>query len=172
MRQESWDLLRLLSTSSFLPWLCIGDFNDFLAANENRGKIVHPNWKLVGFQRAIEDCNMIDLGVEGYQYTWERARGTDRWVEERLDRAFAFEAWLQCFTRAKVYSLESSCSDHLPIFLDPSSAQYVTRNRRFQFENVWLHEADCSDVIRESWHSNPGNSIQNKILACGSALTE
>ncbi|KAH9684395.1 reverse transcriptase domain-containing protein [Citrus sinensis] len=100
-RRESWDLLRLLSSSSSLPWLCIGDFNDLLAANDKRGKIVHPNWKLVGFQKAIEDCNLIDLGVEGYQYTWERARGTDRWVEERLDRAFASEAWLQRFTRAK-----------------------------------------------------------------------
>ncbi|KAK9195743.1 hypothetical protein WN943_003868 [Citrus x changshan-huyou] len=171
-RRESWDLLRLLSSSSSLPWLCIGDFNDLLAANEKRGKIVHPNWKLVGFQRAIEDCNLIDLGVEGYQYTWERARGTDRWVEERLDRAFASEAWLQRFTKAKVYTLESSCSDHLPIFLDPSPGQYITRNRRFRFENVWLREVDCSEVIRESWHSNPGHSIQNKILACGSALTE
>ncbi|KAH9672066.1 reverse transcriptase domain-containing protein [Citrus sinensis] len=171
-RRESWDLLRLLSSSSSLPCLCIGDFNDLLAANEKRGKIVHPNWKFVGFQRAIEDCNLIDLGVEGYQYTWERARGTDRWVEERLDRAFTSEAWLQRFTKAKVYTLESSCSDHLPIFLDPSPGQYITRNRRFRFENVWLREVDCSEVIRESWHSNPGHSIQNKILACGSALTE
>lgn len=42
-RRESWNLFRLLSTSSSLPWLCIGDFNDLLAANEKRGKIIHPN---------------------------------------------------------------------------------------------------------------------------------
>ena len=126
----------------------------------------------MGFQRAIEDYNLIDLGVEGYQYTWERARGTDRWVEERLDKAFGSEAWMQCFTRAKVCTLESSYSDHLPIFLDPSPAQFITRNRHFRFENVWLREVDCSEVIRERWHSNPRHSIQNKILAYGSALTE
>ncbi|KAL9444583.1 hypothetical protein AB3S75_017718 [Citrus x aurantiifolia] len=93
-RRESWDLLRLLSGSSALPWVCIGDFNDLLAANEKRGRIAHPNWKLVGFQNAIADCQLIDLGVIGYQFTWERARGTDNWVEERLDRAFVSASWL------------------------------------------------------------------------------
>lgn len=35
-----------------------------------------------------------------------------------------------------------------------------------------MREADCSEVIRESWISSTGNYIQNKIKACGSALTE
>lgn len=65
-RKKSWDLLRLLATSSSLPWLCIGDFNDLLAVNEKRGSIAHPNWKLVGFQRATADCNLVDLGIDGY----------------------------------------------------------------------------------------------------------
>ena len=42
-RRESWDLLRLLAGSSELPWVCIGDFNDLLAATEKRGRIAHPN---------------------------------------------------------------------------------------------------------------------------------
>ncbi|KAH9697393.1 reverse transcriptase domain-containing protein [Citrus sinensis] len=144
-RRESWDLLRLLSTSSPLPWVCISDFNDLLAASEKRGNIVQPKWKLVGFQSAITDCNLVDLGMDGYQYTWERARGIVKWVEERLDQAFASEEWLQRFNRVKVISLESSCSDHLPILLDPNPIQPVPRHRRFRFENTWLREADCGD---------------------------
>ena len=62
-RRESWDLLRLLAGSFELPWVCIGDFNDLLAATEKRGRITHPNWKLMGFQSAIADCQLIDLGV-------------------------------------------------------------------------------------------------------------
>ena len=53
-RRESWDLLRLLSRKSALPWVCIGDFNDLLAVNEKRGRIAHPNWKLVGFQMSAD----------------------------------------------------------------------------------------------------------------------
>ena len=170
--RESWDLLRLLSTSSSLPWVCIGDFSDLLAANEKRGNMAQPKWKLVGFQSAIADCNLVDLSMDGYQYTWERARGTDKWVEERLDKAFASEEWFRRFNRAKVFSLKSSCSNHLPILLDFNPIQPVPRHRRFLFENTWLHEVDCGEVIQHSWLSSAGNSIQNKIMACGSALVE
>ncbi|XP_052288553.1 uncharacterized protein LOC127899255 [Citrus sinensis] len=135
-------------------------------------KVRYPNWKLVGFQRAITDCNLVDLGIDGYQFTWERARGTEKWVEEGLDRAFAYEEWIQRFNKVKVYSLDSSCSDHLPILLDPSPLQPISRHNQFRFENTWLCEADCSDVIRDSWRSYTGDFIQQRIMVCGSALME
>ncbi|KAH9666675.1 hypothetical protein KPL70_020731 [Citrus sinensis] len=42
-RRESWDLLRVLATSSSLAWVCLGDFNDILTANEKRDRRDHPN---------------------------------------------------------------------------------------------------------------------------------
>ena len=42
-RRESWNLLRTLSVVSSLLWVCIGDFNDLLAAHEKQGKHDHPN---------------------------------------------------------------------------------------------------------------------------------
>lgn len=72
----------------------------------------------------------------------------------------------------KVYSLDFSCSDHLPILLDPSPTLPISRHNRFRFENAWLHEADCSDVIQDSWSSYTGDSIQHRIMICGSALME
>ncbi|KAL9440617.1 hypothetical protein AB3S75_019313 [Citrus x aurantiifolia] len=153
-RQASWNLLRSLSNSSSLPWVCIGDFNDLLAANEKRGQHEHPRWKLKGFSKAIDDCGLADLRMEGYQFTWERARGTDNWVEERLDRAFATNSWFRQFHRARVCSLEAVGSDHLPILLDPNPQAYVYRYHCFRFENLWLREAGCSEVIRSSWVSS------------------
>lgn len=88
-----------------------------MTANEKRGRRDHPNWKLQGFRNAITDTGLIDLGMEGYQFTWERFRGTVEWVEERLDRAFASNDWCHLFHKEKVWSLESTCSDHLPFFL-------------------------------------------------------
>ena len=32
---------------------------------------------------------MTVIFMHGYPFTWERGRGTERWVEERLDRAVA-----------------------------------------------------------------------------------
>ena len=75
-RRDSWELLRSLSSVSSLPWICIGDFNDLLHISEKQGRCEHPNWKLNGFQATVSDSGLVDLGMDDYQYTWERFRGT------------------------------------------------------------------------------------------------
>ena len=111
--------------------MCLGDFNDLLVANEKRGRRGHPNWLFQGFKSAITDSGLIDLGMEGYQFTWERSRGRVDWVEEKLDRVFASADWIRQFRRAKVWSLESSCSDHLPIFMDSNPLGHIHKSKRF-----------------------------------------
>jgi hypothetical protein len=37
MRHRSWDCLRYLNTQSNLPWICAGDFNEVLEADEQFG---------------------------------------------------------------------------------------------------------------------------------------
>ena len=90
-RRESWSLLRSLALSSSLTWVCLGDFNDLLHSSEKREKHVHSNRKLHGFQEAVSDSRLFDLGIIGYQFTWERSWGTGGWVEEQLDRALAWK---------------------------------------------------------------------------------
>lgn len=46
-----------------------------------------------GFRAAIEDCNLSEIDLEGCQFTQEKSRGSIDWVLERLDRAFAYQAW-------------------------------------------------------------------------------
>ena len=36
-REDSWSLLRDLSHCCSLPWICIGDFNEILRAEEKQG---------------------------------------------------------------------------------------------------------------------------------------
>ena len=76
---------------------------------------MHPTWKLYGFQDVVADSELVDLGMEGYQFTWERFRGTTDWVEERLDRALATATWIRLFPKARVMCLEASYFDHLLI---------------------------------------------------------
>ena len=117
-RRESWNLLRSLASSSSLPWVCLGDFNYLLNSSEKRGTHAHPQWKLNNFRAIVSNSGLIDLGMDGHQFTWKRSRGTTAWVEECLDRALATPAWVHLFPRAKVLCLSNSSSDHLPIFLD------------------------------------------------------
>ncbi|MCI58947.1 endonuclease/exonuclease/phosphatase family protein, partial [Trifolium medium] len=74
---------------SALPWCIIGDFNDLLSQEDKQGRNPHPNWLCEGFRNAISDCDLIDIHLEGYPFTWIKSRGTSHVIEERLDRAFA-----------------------------------------------------------------------------------
>ena len=47
-RHLTWNLLRALSGNSFLPWCCMGDFNDITCMEEKRkGECLNPHglWK-------------------------------------------------------------------------------------------------------------------------------
>jgi hypothetical protein len=91
----------------------------------------------------------MDIHLEGYPFTWTKSGGTDRMIEERLDRALASSDWLAIFPNAKLRNIFSSHSDHSPILLHCSPA--VTRNFKhdFKFENSWLLEEDIGDVVHD-----------------------
>lgn len=170
-RRESWNLLRHIASFSTLPWVCLGDFNDLLDSSEKKGSRPHASWKIQGFRSAVVDARLSNLGMVGYQFTWERGRGTSKWVKERLDRVLTSSSWCDKFPNTRVQSLEANSSDHLPIFLDPAhNLSPASRNNRFRFENLWLREADCEQIVRGSWEDTTDFSIQQKLSACGVKL--
>lgn len=59
-----------------------------------------------GFQKAVEDCNLIDFGSKGYAFTWEKSRGMPKFVEERLDRVLATSTWMEIHRNAEVLNFE------------------------------------------------------------------
>ena len=164
-RRDSWNMLRNLSQSSSLPWCCIGDYNDLLLQIEKRGRLCHPDGLLQGFREAVEDSGLQDLGMRGYPYTWEKSGGTLDWAVERLDRAMVSQAWY-------LKNFEASSSDHLPIFLNPRQQQRRPRQQRFQFENMWLAEPECGDVIKHSWQTSLSDTVQIRLQNCGCALVD
>ncbi|XP_073119607.1 uncharacterized protein [Henckelia pumila] len=168
-RSQSWNMLRVLSQRSALPWCCIGDFNDLLCHSEKRGRIPHPINLINGFREAVNDSGLIDLGMKGHWFTWERSRGSDMFVEERLDRAMANSSWMNAFKTAEVSNLEVISSDHSAIFLNIDS-KIIARKRRFRFENAWLLESECKAVVHHSWKICEGGDIQHRIASCGNHL--
>lgn len=49
MRKNSWYLLRFLRAQLGVPWLCVGDFNEVLEANEHFGINEREQWQMDGF---------------------------------------------------------------------------------------------------------------------------
>lgn len=150
--------------------MVLGDFNDLLRSSEKKGINVHPNWLLKGFRDTVFDCGLSDLPMEGYPFTWERGRGTSRWVQERLDRVFVNEDWRGKFAVHKVQNLVAPTSDHSAIFLQLSTWRPVPCGYHFRFENSWLREDRCSYIVATCWEQNKLKTFTKKIRCSGQEL--
>ncbi|XP_031107562.1 uncharacterized protein LOC116012214 [Ipomoea triloba] len=169
-RQQSWDLLRSLHSKSDLPWLVAGDFNDIAAQCEKRGLHSHPVALIEGFNNMLEDCGLFDLGMSGRKFTWERGKGTDSWVEERLDRAVAGADWCSLFPQATVSNHDVITSDHTAIFIEIDGPAIVRQKRRFMFENAWIKESGCKDIVLRAWTASVGEPLPRRLEHCGDSL--
>ncbi|XVE74693.1 hypothetical protein DITRI_Ditri12bG0037900 [Diplodiscus trichospermus] len=148
----------------------MGDFNDHLSPLDKRGGVAQLRWLLNGFREVVEDCGLHDLGWIGYRFTWERGRGTYRWVQERLDMGLGNHDWCRMFPDTRLFNLVSATSDHAPIFLHVQKRVYQRRSKSFKFENAWLRESKCKNVVVRSWENNVGFSVQERLFMCGKDL--
>ncbi|XP_074336591.1 uncharacterized protein LOC141673749 [Apium graveolens] len=171
-RKKTWDLLQNLARDSNLPWCVIGDLNNVVTQDDKKGVADYPNWLIEGFNQALMDTGLRDIDLIGHQFTWERGRGTDEWMEVCIDRAFILQDWLDVFTLAKLHNLEdsSTSSDHSPILLEPIPVVHMYVRRSFYFENAWLSEPMCAQIVRDNWTGYQNMGVLDKIRICGEKL--
>lgn len=170
MRKRTWVLLRNLSRDANLPWCVVGDINNITSQYETRGGANYPRCLIDGFNETIAEVGLIDMDLVGHPFTWERGRGTTTWIETRLDRVLTSKDWLDVFPLAKLYNLEGSSSDHSAIFLEPKVTNSGNKRTRFRFENAWLTEPLCYQLVKDSWTDDRNSNIMEKIWVCGERL--
>ena len=86
-----------------LPWLCCGDFNEILFNYEKEGGPPRVQRCMEDFRKALEDCDLHDLGFTGDPFTWRNNHHVAAsYKRERLDRAVAISAWRNNFPLVKV----------------------------------------------------------------------
>ncbi|KEH37985.1 endonuclease/exonuclease/phosphatase family protein [Medicago truncatula] len=169
--RESWNLLRHISNLSQLPWCIVGDFNDILATNEKKGRSDRQPWLIQGFRQAVMDAGLADIHMDDYAFTWFKSLGTDRAVEEKLDRAMANDSWFDKFQIAKLECLTTTSSDHYPLLLDcapqPST---IGGQRRFRFckclgygERPLVHKLNQCALDLSKWRKNVNQNTRQEI---------
>lgn len=132
---------------SQLPWCVIGDFNDILSPDEKRGRVEHPHWLMRGFREVVNSCNLSDVALEGYLFTWARSKESFRGVEERFDRAMVSPSWNDLFPEARLFNLIAPISDNNPIVLHCKVISKPSIHKCFKFENAWLVEPELDNIV-------------------------
>ena len=110
------------------------------------------------------ECHTNDVPMHGYQFTWERGRGTLDSVEEKLDKAtMASREWHRKFQGAFVLNNEDApASDHYALILC-TKKRVDLRKHSFRFENAWTRDEDCRNLISESWNQLSTSDAQERI---------
>jgi hypothetical protein len=150
LRHRSWDLLKLLNERCDLPWLCAGDFNEVLHANEQIGGQGRSERQIEGFRDAVADCGFVDLGYIGLPYTWDNRQPTATNIKCRLDRGLANASFLQIFQTVKVWHIQTAKSDHCCLVLEcwqQSVLNWRRRKRGFRYENMWQRDPTYQHMV-------------------------
>lgn len=112
-----------------------------------------------GFREVVNDCNLTDIVLEGYPFTWWKSRGSNRAVEERLDRAMVSTSRGQLFPEARLLNLIAPISDHSPILPQCEVKNFFPPRKCFKFENAWLLEPDMDNMVHRGWQHGQGRDV-------------
>ena len=139
----AWDLIWVLRGHHTLPWLCGGDFNELLQAEEKWGRVARSDSQMSAFRRVVDECGFVDLGFVGSPYTWWNKQTGPARVLERLDRCLATADWFLKFPTSRVTHLHSVFSNHRTLWVELYLSGCKTRpsKKRFRFEEMWtMHQ--------------------------------
>ena len=133
---------------------------------------------MMEFRAALLHFGLVDLGFQGNIFTWNNGRPGDAFVQERLDRACANSEWRSLFSHAKVFHIQSSYSDHNPIFINIFVPNQICRKKKKiprRFEEKWAYHEGCEAIIRAAWEAESGAGspiyrLFEKIRRCRQAL--
>lgn len=126
------------------------------------------------FRNVIDECGFLDLSFVGSPYTWQKHFADGHSIWERLNRGIATNEWLMKFPRTRIHHLTSDSTDHCPLWIVPEGLEVTCPNKPFLFEEMWLLDPGCSNMVEAVWSSNdlenPSVKVVRKIEKCGKEL--
>ncbi|XP_058763625.1 uncharacterized protein LOC131637081 [Vicia villosa] len=166
-KRRTWRLLQEERRSYGDRFLCFGDLNDILFEGEKQGGIPRSLRQFSWGRQSISNCGLIDLGFEGYPFTWTNGRKGEENRQCRLDRCLASEGYINRFSPIKVSHLEGYGSDHVAVRIileDEMRGSARKRQHIFRFKEVWSRDPKCENMVGRLC-KNPGVCILNKFEA-------
>ena len=134
---ELWTNLMNLQGRVTCHWALLGDFNEVLLSSKVEGGQFNAA-RAVVFSAMLEQCNLVDLGSVGGQFTWFRCCEGRSSISKWLDRGVGDSAWWVAFPKAVVEHLCRIHSDHNPFFLRCGRVVPRISNRPFRYKLLGL----------------------------------
>lgn len=139
------------------PWICIGDFNETLQANEQEGGNPKSTRQMERFHDIMEKCRFNDLGYSGNKYTWFTTKGGG--IKVQLDGALATQGWIDLFPHFRLQHLNKTYSDHVSVLLTWEGNKLQRGRKQFHYEEAWNMLDDYPEVVRNGWEVNVDGSL-------------
>nr|GMD80243.1 uncharacterized protein LOC109167502 [Ipomoea batatas] len=74
------------------------------------------------------------------------------------------------WARARASSITVPRSDHLSLHLQILPPPIPNPRSQFRFENLWLREYLCREVMLESWARTQGLPLMDRLGRCGKSI--
>ena len=146
-RHKTWDMLKFIKSSSHLPWVCVGDFNEVLHQTEHVGVNDRSFSQIASFREMVDVCGFHDLGFKGRSWTFEKKIAGGSFCRVHLDRALATPDWSSRIQTVSVHHLSAAASDHIPILLQWHRKRAQRwRKGRFRYEVMLETHAEFSVI--------------------------
>uniref|UniRef100_A0A2N9EUU7 Reverse transcriptase domain-containing protein n=1 Tax=Fagus sylvatica TaxID=28930 RepID=A0A2N9EUU7_FAGSY len=155
-RSLMWEELAGIASWWEVPWCVGGDFNIVRYPSERVGATdFSPSMR--EFTDFIFSMGLLDLPMDGGNFTWSNARS-----KSRLDRFLCSPLLADHFSRIAQRRLPRLLSDHFPILLSCGFMQ--KRRSPFRFENMWLRSEGFHNRVQQWWNSYLYNGSPSYIL--------
>ena len=126
------------------------------------------------FRDVLDEWGFLDLGFMGSRFTWSKHFADGHSIWERLDRGVANANWFLTFPSTILHHLQCTSSNHLPLYINLSGLEFPPR-KVFRFEEMWLSDVRCAEMVEASWSSysygHGDDAIIKKVEQCGKYLT-
>lgn len=148
----------------------IGDFNEIIAPNEQRGGLYYPH-RANAMINMMDACNMLDHTTSGGKFTWRRTCPGERRIAKMLDRCMANLPWRLNFPEAFVEILCRSQSDHNLILLRCGGLPQLNGTRPFRFEAAWITHPNYQQVVQQAWNRGNHDLLRSLSHTQGDSIT-
>uniref|UniRef100_A0A803LLP6 CCHC-type domain-containing protein n=1 Tax=Chenopodium quinoa TaxID=63459 RepID=A0A803LLP6_CHEQI len=111
-KYKTGQLLESLRDTNEKSWLVEGDLNLMLHSHEKRGGRGFCFEVADILRKAVDRCQLEDLGFIGHEFTWTNNQGGPKNIQERLDRFLANHAWREVFMGSfEMWLRDENCAE-------------------------------------------------------------